>query len=601
MNDPQSPETQSPAPASFEEWLARQRMGGTDKPFYVTVARDAWQAASARSEAKLEELRKKYEVACGTISQMQDERSHRDSFAVLAGLSSWLSQGSGAPSTSAQEYDKRIREGVDSILAVEVDRREKSEARIRELEAAITHGDIPSYELLEWLADRLVHVLQINPGSDFILAARDKAKRLRDVMVKSEAKKAEPPLKWQKERADAAQGLRIQQRPKGSSGEWTDCPIGVGPSWLEQNEYRTHLDDQPAKPASEAWVPKAGEKVELGTSGYVGVVEANPSPRVPVRYPNGHCVMELVSSLRPLPTLPSPPTSQDRCPTCGSLTKDHAHPENDGIPLPCTDEWHTSTPQPPAVWPTMDELKELYFSTGEVAVNSLGIENIRSLLIQRATTLLAEQGKRLEAALVDAERLSKYGQGLNQAMCATEEQLAAERTAHNDTTRHLQQASGQVAHLERIARERREELTTANARAEKAEDMFNRDHASLINALGERDTALAKVAELEKKLASSGWIALSERRPTEEDGDEDGDVLWRDSYSGRVTMSKFDQCPDKDCIHWMSIPPLPAPQDPELSRFEKWWTDRCAQPASHKNSLKEAMQDAWKAAKEGNA
>lgn len=66
--------------------------------------------------------KERYEVACNTISQLQNERYHRDSFVALSNISSFLGQGLGDPGTSAEDYEKRIRAGIDEIVKVESQR-----------------------------------------------------------------------------------------------------------------------------------------------------------------------------------------------------------------------------------------------------------------------------------------------------------------------------------------------------------------------------------------------------------------------------------------------------------------------------------------------
>jgi hypothetical protein len=44
------------------------------------------------------------------------------------------------------------------------------------------------------------------------------------------------------------------------------------------------------------------------------------------------------------------------------------------------------------------------------------------------------------------------------------------------------------------------------------------------------------------------------------------------------------------------LPALPDPQREAEEAFEKWWNERCANPAQHTNSLHDAMLAAWQAA-----
>lgn len=86
---------------------------------------------------KAEQWRIKHDVACGTIRAMQTEREQRRSYQVLASLSSWLGSGIGDGSVSAENYEQRIREGVDRVLQVEISRRESAESDRAALRARV--------------------------------------------------------------------------------------------------------------------------------------------------------------------------------------------------------------------------------------------------------------------------------------------------------------------------------------------------------------------------------------------------------------------------------------------------------------------------------
>lgn len=78
-------------------------------------------AERERDEARaaLSELRGRHEVACDTITALQHARESSASWQALSSLSSWLGQGMGDKRTSADEFEKRIREGVESHLRVQ--------------------------------------------------------------------------------------------------------------------------------------------------------------------------------------------------------------------------------------------------------------------------------------------------------------------------------------------------------------------------------------------------------------------------------------------------------------------------------------------------
>jgi hypothetical protein len=88
--------------------------------------------------------------------------------------------------------------------------------------------------------------------------------------------------------------------------------------------------------------------------------------------------------------------------------------------------------------------------------------------------------------------------------------------------------------------------------------------------------ALAKAASLRP---GPEWISVKERRPTEEDGDGFGDVLWLSEagvYSGHYIR-------DREGFYWMpcapiaALPkrPIPEPKDPRdtFAALLRWDTD----------------------------
>lgn len=113
----------------------------TQRDQYATVAQARIEQIQ-RMEAELVAVRERREVACQTISQLQNERHHRDSFIALSSLSSFLGQGMGGPETSAQDYETRIRSGIEDHLKVASERAEKAEADLaaaREKIAELEH------------------------------------------------------------------------------------------------------------------------------------------------------------------------------------------------------------------------------------------------------------------------------------------------------------------------------------------------------------------------------------------------------------------------------------------------------------------------------
>ena len=85
------------------------------------------------AEAHEEDTWAKLQIVADACREAERERD--EARVTLATLSSWLGHGIADPdSTSVAEYEARIRQGVDTIVRVETQRREKAERRVEELE-----------------------------------------------------------------------------------------------------------------------------------------------------------------------------------------------------------------------------------------------------------------------------------------------------------------------------------------------------------------------------------------------------------------------------------------------------------------------------------
>lgn len=109
--------------------------------------------------AELDALRIKHEVACQTITTMQDERRHRDSYAVLASLSSYLGMGGG--DASAKVYEERIRQGIEHVTSVQTERADRLQAEVERL--TIGRDDLVD------------HVTKVRAELDAVRKERDEA------------------------------------------------------------------------------------------------------------------------------------------------------------------------------------------------------------------------------------------------------------------------------------------------------------------------------------------------------------------------------------------------------------------------------------------
>lgn len=139
--------------------------------------------------------------------------------------------------------------------------------------------------------------------------------------------------------------------------------------------------------------------------------------------------------------------------------------------------------------------------------------------------------------------------------------------------------------------ESRESLREVEEELGKWQDKFNTEHATAIKALGELDGARQTIHKLQyeaqsasdeasvlrKELASlkasSGWVSLSERKPTKEDADDLERVLWR--LKGNVCEpAPFDVRRSSAEWFWHPMSPLPtpppSPEEQERWEFEKW-------------------------------
>jgi hypothetical protein len=72
-----------------------------------------------------------------------------------------------------------------------------------------------------------------------------------------------------------------------------------------------------------------------------------------------------------------------------------------------------------------------------------------------------------------------------------------------------------------------------------------------------------------------GWISVKERMPTKEDGNKQGNVLWRMSFKDgdrRLRQGLWDTEIDPCLTHWVAIPDEPEDEsNPDEEAFEKFW------------------------------
>ena len=74
--------------------------------------------------------------------------------------------------------------------------------------------------------------------------------------------------------------------------------------------------------------------------------------------------------------------------------------------------------------------------------------------------------------------------------------------------------------------------------------------------------------EVPAEQSFSPWIACAGRKPTKEDANEDGEVLWRFKRAGACAAIWDDESCALESSHWMSIPFLP--EAPEVEAAEEW-------------------------------
>jgi hypothetical protein len=142
--------------------------------------------------------------------------------------------------------------------------------------------------------------------------------------------------------------------------------------------------------------------------------------------------------------------------------------------------------------------------------------------------------------------------------------------------------------LERSLAAKDEEIARLKEENESRGNAINSYKIAVSSLITERDhvrTALEAAKEAEERCAKlesqlsearkgGGWIAFSERRPTKEDANSNGEVLF-EFGDGNITSHKWDESSIADhwkgrASHWMPILPLPQPVVPVDA--EKEWT-----------------------------
>lgn len=148
-----------------------------------------------------------------------------------------------------------------------------------------------------------------------------------------------------------------------------------------------------------------------------------------------------------------------------------------------------------------------------------------------------------------------------------------------------ERVQSQLRHLVRLAESKESEACERVKLLEDANKAANR--------------AIEDIAvECGKLKSQSPWISCKERMPTEEDADQNGDVLWLFLENGNGPFVdamnwKFQFTRSKP-THWSRIPPLPQPEKSEEEKaFEEWLEDTGNQDCD--NAVKGPMRDGFKA------
>lgn len=125
-------------------WTALRDMGAqlgdANKPLAVTASWALMQRENAELQSKLDEITKKHDVACSTITTLQKQRERygariEEYSDVLRELVSYV--GCGGYNSSGlippRVADEKIRYGIDHLIRVETQRREAAESRLDEV------------------------------------------------------------------------------------------------------------------------------------------------------------------------------------------------------------------------------------------------------------------------------------------------------------------------------------------------------------------------------------------------------------------------------------------------------------------------------------
>lgn len=147
------------------------------------------------------------------------------------------------------------------------------------------------------------------------------------------------------------------------------------------------------------------------------------------------------------------------------------------------------------------------------------------------------------------------------------------------------------ARVQELEKTSKEQIRAATSLAEQSNQACER-------LIVERDDLRVELAKRDERLAQLEWRPVSVQ-PTKEDACDSNLLVVTDGSNITMWMLETWHLLPKHLTHWRAAA-LPVVKDEERERFNAWYEARCADPSQHKTQLREAMYDAWQAArKEG--
>lgn len=143
----------------------------------------------------------------------------------------------------------------------------------------------------------------------------------------------------------------------------------------------------------------------------------------------------------------------------------------------------------------------------------------------------------------------------------------------------------------------KEELAVLKAQKQELIEINHNQHdqsAVVYCELEKRLTATELMLKFERKLSRAShrqpqeWISLAERKPTAEDGDKYGQVVF--ICKGITSVDHWTCYPAYE--RWYRMPRFTPAPDPDSAAFEQWWESTAVLVGTSKSSL----WDAWQAA-----